>query len=420
MDDVIEIDLRKIILTLIQYRFWIAGFGVLAGVAVFLFFFLQPRMYEATAVIALTKPRYIPNFDPRYQTVTTTTLTNKVAIDIARSDEIAIYVFDSWNDPDKELSQRRAFQENNMIAKAGGDASVITLTIRLESPEEAARLANLWAQRVVERLNTLYSGQDQNQLTFFEAQIAIAQQNLRKAENALAEFEGRNAANALQTQLDALLMRQQELLWRKNQVELLQQDGQALLAEVENLNQSNVVPSELQIRLLMLQLRQYGNLPSADSGSISFPQLQLALPAAPASQTVGEFRAAVQQWLGVLENQRGEIETLLMEYPQNLTELQNRIEAFHQERQRLELEREVAADTYATLNRKYQEVRISMDDSTGDAKVASRALPPIRPASRGTVTYTLAAVLGGVVLAAAFVLMRDWWLQGATAVSAAD
>ncbi len=62
MDDVIEIDLRKIILTLIQYRFWIAGFGILAGVAVFLFFFLQPRMYEATAVIALTKPRYILNF----------------------------------------------------------------------------------------------------------------------------------------------------------------------------------------------------------------------------------------------------------------------------------------------------------------------------------------------------------------------
>lgn len=62
MDDVIEIDLRKIILTLFQYRFWIAGFGVLAGLAVFLFFILQPRMYEATAVIALTKPRYILNF----------------------------------------------------------------------------------------------------------------------------------------------------------------------------------------------------------------------------------------------------------------------------------------------------------------------------------------------------------------------
>lgn len=411
MDDVIEIDLRKIVLTLFDFRFWIVGFGLLAGLAVFLFFFLQPRMYEATAVIALTKPRYIPNFDPRYQTVTTTTLTNKVAMDIAESDEIAIYVFDSWNDPDKELDQRRAFREKNMLAKAGGDTSVINLTIRLESPEEAARLANLWAQRVVERLNTLYSGQDQAQLTFFETQIAIAQQNLRKAETALAEFESRNPVRALQTQLDALLLRQNELLWRKQQMELLQQDGQALLAEVENLNLSAPVSGDLLTRLLVLQLRQYGNSPSSGSEPAVFPY-QLALPAASVSPTVGEFRASVQEWLGTLDSQLNQIDSLLAEYPQNLSELQTQIEALKQERNRLDLERQVAADTYATLNRKYQEVRISMDDSAGDAKIASRALPPIRPAPRGTLTYTLVAVIGGVVLAAAFVLLRDWWLQG--------
>ncbi len=413
MDDVIEIDLRKIILTLFRYRFWISGFGLLLGLAVFLFFFLQPRMYDATAVIALTKPRYLPNFDPRYQTVTTTTLTNKAAIDIAKSDEITTYIFELWSDPQKDLTERRDFREKNMIVKAGGDASIINLTIRLESPEEAARLANLWAQRVVERLNALYSGQEQSQLTFFETQIAIAQQNLRNAENILADFEGRNPVKALQTQLDALLLRQQDLLWRKQQIELLQRDGQALLAEIENLNLADALPSDLQTRLLVLQLRQYDN-PTSEENSTALPRYQLALPIASTAQTVGDFRTSLQQWLRALETQLNEIEVLLGEYPQNLTELQNQIEALQQERQRLELERDVAADTYTTLNRKYQEVRISMDDSTGDAKIASRALPPIRPASRGTVTYTLVAVVAGVVLAAAFVLMRDWWLQGAS------
>lgn len=413
MDDVIEIDLRKIILTLFQYRFWIAGFSLLLGLAVFLFFFLQPRMYDATAVIALTKPRYLPNFDPRYQTVTTTTLTNKAAIDIAKSDEITTYIFELWSDPDKDLTERNDFREKNMIVKAGGDASIINLTMRLESPEEAARLANLWAQRVVERLNALYSGQEQSQLTFFETQIAIAQQNLRNAENILADFEGRNPVKALQTQLDALLLRQQDLLWRKQQIELLQRDGQALLAEIENLNLADTLPSDLQTRLLVLQLRQYDN-PTSDENNTALPRYQLALPVASTAQTVGDFRASVQQWLRALENQLNEIDVLLAEYPQNLTELQNQIEALQQERQRLELERDVAADTYTTLNRKYQEVRISMDDSTGDAKIASLALPPIRPASRGTVTYTLVALVAGVVLAAAFVLIRDWWLQGSS------
>ena len=410
MDDVIEIDLRKIFLTLMQFRFWIIGFGLLLGLGVFLYFFLQPRLYEATAVVALTKPRFLPNFDPRYQTVASTTLTNKVALDIAKSDEIAIFVFDSWNDPEKELQQRRDFREKNMIAKAGGDASVITLTIRLESPEEAARLANLWAQRVVERLNTLYSGQDQSQLTFFETQIAIAQQNLRKAEQALAEFEGRNPQNALQTQLDALILRQRDLLTKKHFIEQLQQDGRALLGEVEGLNASNALPAELQTRLLVLQLRYPEGFSSANASTASSPQFQLALPPV-TPLSVGEFRAAVQQWQQALGAQADEIDLLLAEYPQNLTELQKQIELLREERQRLDLERQVSADTYTTLNRKYQEVRITIDESAGDAKIASRALPPIRPAPRGTLTYTLAAVVVGMVLSAAFVLIRDWWLQ---------
>jgi len=412
MDDVIEIDLRKIVLTLINFRLWIVAGAVILGLVVFLFFFLQPRMYEATAVIALTKPRYLPNFDPRYQTVATTALTNKVAMDIAKSDEIAIFVFDSWNDPQKELEQRRAFRENNLVVKAGSDASVISLTVRLESPEEAARLANLWAQRVVERLNILYSGQDQSQLVFFETQIAIAQQNLRKAEQALAEFESRNAKNVLQTQLDALILPQQDLLRNKQFIEQLQHDGCALLVEVENLGASNTLPAELQTRLLVLQLRYAENAPFSEGSGTSLPQFQLSLPVSSTPQSVGEFRAAVQQWQQALQNQVEEIDLLLAEYPQNLTDLQKQIEVLNQERQRLDLEREVAADTYATLNRKYQEVRITMDDSVGDAKIASRALPPIRPAARGTLTYTLAAVIVGAVLAAVAVLIRDWWLNG--------
>jgi uncharacterized protein involved in exopolysaccharide biosynthesis len=419
MEDVIEIDLRKIVQTLFQYRFWISGFALLAGLAVFLFFFLQPRMYEASSVIALTKPRFLPNFDPRYQTVTTTSLTNKVAMDIAQSDEIAIYVFDAWNDPDKEPDNRRQFREKNMLVKAGSDASVIILTIRLDSPEEAARLANLWAQRVVERLNTLYSGQDQTQLTFFETQLTIAQQNLRKAETALADFEARNPAKALQSDLDALVRRQQELLWRKQQIELLRQDGRALLAEVENLNQANVLPADLQTRLLVLQLRQYGSQPSEGNAPVLSPY-QLTLPVTSTSQTVAEFRTALQQWLNSLEIQADGIQALLAEYPQNLTDLQRQIEILTNERARLDLEREVAADTYAILNRKYQETRISLDDSAGDAKVASRALPPIRPAPRGTLTFTLVAVVAAAVLASAFILMRDWWLQGSTMFNSAE
>ncbi len=412
MDDEIQIDLRKIILTLFQFRFWIAGFGILLGLAVFLFFFLQPRMYEATAVIALTKPRYLPNFDPRFQTVPPTALNSKVAIDIAKSDEIVNFVFDSWNSPDKEPTQRRDFREKNLIAKAGSDPSVVTLTVRLESPEEAARLANLWAQRVTDRLNTLFSGLDQSQLTFFETQIAVAQQSLRNAENRLVEFENRDTRRSLQKELDTLSLAQQEYLRRKLQIEGLIRDGQVFLQEYADLPDSAILSHSEEIRLLMLKLRQYENLSSSEN-AIAGIQLQIDTLEGNPIVTVGQFKQNLQRWISSLEAQNQEIDLLLADYPQNLTNLQNQIEALNQERKRLDLERDTAAETYQTLVRKYQEMRISLDESSGDAKIASQAFPPIRPASRGMLIYTLVALLSGLMLAAAFVLMRDWWLRGA-------
>lgn len=421
MDDVIEIDLRKVILTVWEKKFWILAFSLLVGVVVFLYFFLQPRKYEATAVIALTKPRYLPNFDPRYQTVPSTAVNNKVVMDIAKSDEIAIYVFDSWNDPDKRLDQRRAFRQNSLLVKAGSDPTVISLTVRLESAQEAARLANLWADRVVERINTLYSGQDQAQLTFFEAQIAVAGQSLRVAENKLADFEGRNPTRSLQAQLDALLNQQQDLLRRQQLIAALQRDARALLNEVASLPGSSVLPPEMRTRLLVLQLRQYMDatvIQSETSRSIpSQFQMQLPLAAPEQALTAADFRQVIEQWLASLDEQAFEVEALLQDYPAVITPLQQQIEQFTEEKHRLTLEREVAADTYNTLNRKYQEVRITMQDSAGDAKIASRALPPIRPAARGTLTYTLAALIGAATLAVVFVLSRDWWLQADSAAA---
>ncbi len=415
MDDVIEIDLRKVILTLWEKKFWILGFSLLVGAAVFLYFFLQPRNYEATAVIALTKPRYLPNFDPRYQTVPSTAVNNKVVMDIAKSDDITIFVFDSWNDPNKEQDQRRAFRENSLLVKAGSDPTVISLTVRLESAQEAARLANLWADRVVERINTLYSGQDQAQLTFFEVQIAVAEQSLRTAENKLAEFEGRNPARSLQAQLDALLIRQQDLLRRQQLISALQRDARALLSEVANLPGTSALPDEVRTRLLVLQMRQYSDTALFQTETTqSIPaqlQLQLSLATPEQALTAAIFRQSVEQWLASLEEQALEVGALLEEYPAVITPLQQQIEQFTEEKHRLTLEREVAADTYSTLNRKYQEVRITIQDSAGDAKIGSRALPPILPAGRGTLTYTLAALVGAVALAVVFVLTRDWWLQ---------
>ena len=409
MSDVIEIDLRKVINTLLLKRLWIIGFSLFIGLIVFLYFILQPRMFEATAVITLTEPRSLLNFDSHYETVKTSPLTNKVAMDIAESQELAVYVFDAWSDPQKKPDQWYDFAKNNLIVAAGSDPKVVTLTVRLKSGEEAARLANLWAQRVVDRINVLYAGQDQDQLAFFESQVQDAGTNLEKAQNALLEFEGRNAERSLKVQLDALMQQQKDYLLRDQLIASLKRDANALLQEVDDLPGTASLPGELQIRLLTLQLNQYLDL-SQRSGASPF---QYQLPLVNESQPVNaaDFRSSIQGWLTSLDEQSAEINDLLKAYPQNLSQLQQQIEMLAEEKDQLTLELDIASETYSILNRKYQETSISSKDSdnVGSAKIAAQAFSYTSSGSGKAKVYSLIGFVGAAVLAAIFVLFLDWW-----------
>ncbi|MHB0989112.1 MAG: Wzz/FepE/Etk N-terminal domain-containing protein [Bellilinea sp.] len=409
MSDVIEIDLRKLISVLLLKRFWITGFSFLVGLTVFLYFFLQPKMFEATAVITLTEPRSLLNFDSHYETVKTSPLSNKVAMDIAESQELAVYVFDAWSDPQKKPDQWYDFAKNNLIVNAGSDPKVVTLTVRLTSGEEAARLANLWAQRVVDRINVLYAGQDQDQLAFFESQVQDASTNLEKAQNALLEFEGRNAEKALSAELDALLQQQKDYLLRDQLIASLKRDANALLQEVDGLPGTASLPGELQIRLLTLQLNQYLDL--SQSGGASPFQYQLPLVNDSQPVNVADFRSSIQGWLTSLDEQSAEINDLLKAYPQNLSSLQQQIEMLIEEKDQLTLELGIASDTYSILNRKYQETSISSKDSNnvGSAKIAAQAFSYTSSGSGKAKVYSLIGFVGAAVLAATFVLFQDWW-----------
>ncbi len=146
MDDELEIDLRKIVRSLLQRWRSILGLAILAAGVAFAFTFLQPRLYEARAVIALTRPLNLPNFDPRYQTMTNPlTINNKIVNDVAMGDEVVLMLFEQWNSPDKKEDGLQSFVQRNLQVETGQDATVSILKVRLKDPKEAERLARLWA-----------------------------------------------------------------------------------------------------------------------------------------------------------------------------------------------------------------------------------------------------------------------------------
>lgn len=437
MDDEIEIDLRKLILNLLANWKLIIGISFVFGLAAFLYSYLQPDVYQARAVIAITKPRYIANFDPQYQTLTTTSPASKALLDVVNSDEIISQVYDFWLRDQKELTSFNNFRNNALEASAGGDMSIIFLNVKLNDPEEASKIANYWGTLSVKKINLLYSGVDESQLVFFDRQVVISTENMKNAENALTEFEAGDQSSLLQNELDSLLSFQSASLRKQRLLENIRHDALGIIKMLEVDSTNAYITSQAQENFKVLQLRLYaasgdGQTPirfQIDSdyqpGDTPFqiqletvpgveqPPIELLLSDSSEIITISpaELRKSISDWIEVLDSQyldleenTAQVETQVLDYQQQLSEYKNR-------RQLLELEYGVVKETYETLLRKQKEVRISSDEQNGDAQVVSLARTPEGRLGHNSVRNTTIAIVVGGVLAVFFVFLRDWFKQ---------
>ena len=64
-----DIDLREYIAVLLKYKFWIAGLAIGAALVALVVSLFLPPTYQATALVAITKPKYEMQFDSRFALV---------------------------------------------------------------------------------------------------------------------------------------------------------------------------------------------------------------------------------------------------------------------------------------------------------------------------------------------------------------
>jgi uncharacterized protein involved in exopolysaccharide biosynthesis len=409
MDEETEIDLKKIIGKLIQNWWWIVGITLLAGLAAGLYSYFQPRVYRAQAVISISHPRYLPNFDVRYQTINTTPLGSRAILDIARSDQIQVSVFEEWQNPNKRIEDRQPFRNNALKASEGSDATIIFLAVVLESAEEAARLANYWAELVVERANQLYSGADEAQVKFFESQIGTSMASLEAAEAKLVDFEGRSEIEPMKNQYNELLLIQKEALRKQRMLSDAVRDAEGLLEQASALGGDQIIPGWLNLNLTLLQIRVYGDSSSPGVAGVSPVQLQLSDSVGLQPVTATDFRTSIQNWIQTSMAQIQELEELQIHTAAAVFNLQHKIQNLENEKQRLLLDYQLSKDTYTIMTKKYDEAKITFDDTSGDTQIASLSIPPQSPESRNVARNGGMASVLGFIFAVVLILLKDWW-----------
>lgn len=408
MNDEIEIDLRKVILTIASGWKWIVGTALVAGVIALAVSLLLPAQYEAHAIVAVTNPRYIANFDPRYQTVDPNLTANKNFLDLANSDEIIQSVFNEWKDPQKDQMRLDDFRSKVARASNGSDPSIINLSITTNDPKESARLANYWAGVFTKRANDVYGGDDPTQLDFFSSQLTDASKALDTASQNLVDFQKRNDIAPLNNQLNSLLTSQSDTLQKQRTIRQAQEDGKSLLNQISNLPQDLKVSAAVQLNWTILSARFYTSSPSSTNDR---PPVQLQIPSVTTGETfsVGDLSQEIQKWISALDDQFQSAQDSLKGIESQITTLQGQIQVLDNEHTRLTQERDLASETYVTLSHKTDELRISLQQQTGDVRIAAQAIQPEKADSKNAVRNTGIAVAAGLILAVIGVLIHGWW-----------
>ena len=119
----------------------------------------------AVALVAITEPSQLLEFDVGFEAVTDITPRPLRAYpEIATSDEVLRDVLDLVRPEFAEDVTLSRFR-NMVTAESGSDLSLIRLTATNQDADMAAKIVNTWAQRFVDKANDVYGRSNGSQAT---------------------------------------------------------------------------------------------------------------------------------------------------------------------------------------------------------------------------------------------------------------
>lgn len=399
-----EIDLRVYVEVLLRYWAWIAGLALVAAMTAFGVSSLMAPTYEAEAVVMITEPRYQLQFDPRFETADQWAPAYKAFPTLATSDDILQEVVEAYTpSPAAQIEEWKVASLNGMVeATSEGDPSLVLLKVTSGSPEDAAGIANAWAKVLVDRGNVLYSSSEED-VTFFQKQVAQAEETLNQAESALIEFQARNEASTVNAQLSSLQRQQSDYLADQRSIAYIIQDIKGLRAQLAQ--QPGDQPTSLadDLTTLFLQVKAFNAQASAPI------QLQLNSAESFSNKTLSEQIGFLDNLIETLEAKSAEIDDQLATLEPKILVLQEQLQEIRTEEERLIRARDLAQETYMTLARKLDEARIEAQEENGVLQVGSTAAVPEKPVGPRRKMNTAIAGALGLMLGVFGVFVLEWW-----------
>lgn len=390
-----EIDLREYVDVLFRYKWLVVALPLLAVLAAGVMgFAVMTPTYQATALVAITNPRYIVQLSPNFETVPLNQrqLPLRSYPALATSGDLLQRVLPQVSDHLPEHSRSLSSLRGMVSAKSGADNSIIELTVTSTDPEVAAVVANAWADEFTHLVQTVY-GQSAEEVAQFEVQLAQAEGRRVAAESEVIAFQARNPGPALRAQIDDRTQALTSYYGSKRAIQSIVQDATGLRQRlaVQPAGSRSAFSDDLSALLL-----QVASLSGAPGSTAAMPlQLQIQGDASLSDKTVAEQMALLDDLVAALNEKNADLDALIATVQPDLLALQEQLEQASTEETRLAEERAIARELYRSLNLKLEEARIAAQTNGREVQVAARALPPASPSGpRKMMMVGVAGALG--------------------------
>jgi uncharacterized protein involved in exopolysaccharide biosynthesis len=368
-----EVDLRRYFSVLLSYWKLIVSITVLAGLAAGLYVFLQPTIYEARAAVLITKSRYEIVLVPEYRTLSgdevfaaTSASQRDALLALVKSSTIASQVIGQLGDKLDPAEQSVGGITSKI--KVDNQGNFIEISVKDPNPEKAATIANVWALLYINYVNDLYSDVLQSPEEFM-VQADAAKAEYEEKEKILDDFIRESRIDELTRQI--------------NDKELLCQ-LKSLRQQFEAGTSSSASTTATSLAFILLQTRAFTDLPT---------ELQVSLDEiSDTSVSLEDIDALISTLESRSRSTPGQS---ISELRQEILELQAELAAESAEQQKLSWSRDIAWQTYTTLDSKAVEVQLSAQAQDSVVQLAAAAVVPHKAVSVHKVrTIVIALVLG--------------------------
>jgi len=364
-----EISLRKYIDVLLGHWKLIVSITMITVLVTGLFSFLLPLTYEAKAAVLVTKTRSEIVFEPKYRTFVVEediASQHKAFIALVKCSPVATQVIEQLGDR-LELQERRVDNILNKV-QVRDQGDFIEISVKSTDPQMATAIANAWAESYESHVNGLYSGilQSPEEL---EAQADAAKREYEEKQNIWEDFVSNNRIDELSRQIA----------------------DKGLLCNIKSLREqlragssSPASAAAISLALILLQTRAFTSLPVGLQ--VSIDQLSSV------NASLNDIDALI---LTLEARSRGTRGQSTSELRQEILQLKAELEEESAEQQELERSRDIAWQTYTTLDSKASEVGVAILAQDAVVRVAVVAVVPERPVSpRRVMNIGIALVLG--------------------------